>query len=146
MIRRADIVRYASGSVVCFSVVLAACAARPAGVSAQSSAVDSVAVQLATLELQRISLRASGDDSSTTKIDSQIRSLGDRLRRPADDSTRGIAIARVLLALDARKATVNARLGQMRLMYTDRYPPVRRAIEESRLIDQRRDEIRAGRF
>jgi len=52
----------------------------------------------------------------------------------------------VLLALDARRSSVNAGLAHARLMYTDRYPPVARAIAEIRLIDRRRNEIRAGGF
>lgn len=143
-IRLARLGRLASGSVLCILAPLAVCAAQATNVSPGLSAVASVGARLAELELQRISLRASGDDSSTTKIDSQIRDVRGRLRQ--DDSTRKLVVARVLSALDARRATVSAGVAQARLVYTDAYPPVRRAIEETRLLDQRRSELRAGGF
>ena len=149
MHRRVDIVRFASRAVFCGSVVFAACAppaTRASGVSVQPAAADSIAAQLAELELQRIAVHASREDSSTTTIDSQLQNLRDRLQLRADSSSRQVVMGRVLLALDARRSSVNAGLAHARLMYTDRYPPVARAIAEIRLIDRRRNEIRAGGF
>jgi hypothetical protein len=48
-----------------------------------------------------------------------------------------------LLALDARESTLKDRLQGLRLMYTDVHPAVRQAIDEEKLLGQRRDELHA---
>jgi hypothetical protein len=81
------------------------------------------------------------------EIDLLIRNLRDRLHRlPANDSASKVAVERVLQALDVRRASVSTALRNMRLAYTDNYPTVRLAIEETRLIDERRKEIRTSGF
>ena len=129
---------------LCMSVVLAACATRGSSGSPRPAAVESIAAKVAELELQRIALHASRSDSSSAQIDSQIRNLQKGLRQ--DDSVRRVVVARVLSALDARGAIVDTQVARGRLVYTDDYPPIRRAIQERRLIDRRRSELRSGGF
>jgi len=140
--RRVASVRLVSGLFM--SVVLAACATRGSSVSPQPAAVERIAAEVAELELQRIALHASRSDSSSAPLDSQIRNLQEGLRE--DDSARRVVVARVLSALDARRAAVDTQVSRGRLVYTDDYPPIRRAIQERQLIDRRRTELRSGGF
>jgi len=69
---------------------------------------------------------------------SEIAALHVRLRTlPNGEALDSAAQARVMLALDARAATLGTLIERARLVYTDAYPPVRRALDEKRLITQR---------
>lgn len=146
MIRRVDMLRFAAGSVLCLSAAVTPCIGQTTRVSTPLASA-SVADSLADLEVQRIRLHATQPEVPTVEIDSLIRNLRDRLHRlPANDSASKVAVERVLQALDVRRASVSTALRNMRLAYTDNYPTVRLAIEETRLIDERRKEIRTSGF
>jgi hypothetical protein len=125
----------------------ASAAQTPLQTSTARSAVDSVAGQLAGLELQRLRVAMTRDSTSIRDVDSRIQGLRQRLQslRP-DGSGRQVAADSVLLALDARQASVASNLSAARMVYTEAYPPVRQFIEEIRLIEERRNEIKAGRL
>jgi hypothetical protein len=145
--RRIDRTRSASSALFGLAVVLTACMSRapqPTAIATQVSAVDSIAARLAALELERIASRVdvSRGPASTANIESQIESLHERLQRlRTDGSATRVGVERVLLALAAREESVSSQLRQARLAYTDQYPPVRRLIDETRLLQQRRTEI-----
>jgi hypothetical protein len=110
-----------------------------------SPAVDSLTAQLVDLELQRVSSTGapSPQTASARDISSQIAALHERLRALPDGAAADReASDRVLLALDARAASVHARLQELRLFYTDTHPLVRQTESEQRAIDERRIEIR----
>jgi hypothetical protein len=150
-VHRTSNVRFASGAVLLLGVTLSACAVRTprqASIAVQPSTVDTVAAQLVELELQRISLRAATTQDpalpAVRDIDMRIQGLRQRLRsfRP-EGSAQRVAADRVLLALDAREASITSQLRQLRMIFTDQYPTVRQAVEEMRLLGERRNEIRA---
>jgi outer membrane murein-binding lipoprotein Lpp len=105
------------------------------------SQVDTVAAQLAELELERIAVRAATtvEIASTRDIDARIAALHERLRGlRTDGNSERTAAERLLLALDARDSSVTMRIQQARMVYTDQYPPVRQALTEHQLLKQRR--------
>lgn len=128
---------------------LGACAMRiprePTGyVSAPS--VDTVAARRVELELQRIALLATvpTDSISIRHVDAQLAALRDRAHvLPNHDAAERIVAERVLLALDARESIVTARLRDLRLVYTDKYPTVRQEIAEERLLQERKAALHA---
>jgi len=143
-------VRFASASVLLLAVTLSACAVRaPLQTSSavQPSAVDTVAAQLVELELHRISLGVTMTQNAAAMrdIDTRFQELRQRLQsfRP-EASAQRIATDRVLLALDAREASIASQLRRLRMVYTDQYPTVRQAVEETRLLEERRNQIRAA--
>jgi len=65
-----------------------------------------------------------------------------RLRAlPNGEAIDSVAQARVVLALDARAATLGTRIAAMQRLYLDQYPPLREALDEKRSIAQRIAEI-----
>jgi hypothetical protein len=109
------------------------------------SVLDSLAAQLVELELQRV----SPSDGPTQRIGLprdiglEIADLHERLRALPEGATADRdANQRVLLALEARAVTVQARIQQLRLYYTEAHPLVRNSRLEERAIDQRRSELR----
>ena len=136
-------------AVVGFAAISGCIGRRPpsASVSRGPSQVDTVAAQLAALELQRIAVRAvtTVESASTRNIDARIAALHERLRGlRRDGDIERTAAERLLLALDARDSSVTMRIQQMRMLYTEQYPPVRQALTEQQLLKQRRSEILAA--
>jgi phage I-like protein len=127
--------------------VLAACAARTPlqqTNAASAASIDSIATRVVELELQRITSLATTPmlAASQSGADAQIAALHDRLRaRPDYVSAERIVAQRVISALDARQANLTSRIQQMRLVYLEIHPMVRQAMEEKRILDQRRTEI-----
>lgn len=126
---------------------IGACAVRtPRGPTgyASTASIDTVAARLVDLELQRISLLATSptDSLSTRRLDTQIAVLRERVRvSTSRGSANRIVAERVILALDVRESAVVTRLRELRLVYTDQYPTVRQAIEEERLLRERKAEL-----
>ncbi len=127
---------------------LGACAARtprePSGY-VNGSNVDTLAARLAELELRRISVLASAptDAGAVRNADTQIAALRERTYLlPNRDVAERIITERVMRALEARESTVTTRLRELRLVYTDKYPTVRQAVEEERLLREREAELR----
>ena len=117
-----------------------------ASVAGGPSRVDTIATQLADLELQRIAILAAtpAEIASTRDIDARIAALRERLRGfRTDGNIERTAAEWLLMALDARDSTVAIRIQQMRMVYTEQYPPVGQALKEQQLLNQRRREIRA---
>lgn len=136
--------------VIASFTLLTACAARGQrlpDVRAHQSTVDTIAARLADLELTRIALSAGSEARavSSRDINTQIASLHERLHElPDHTSAERVVAERLLLAFDARESSLASQLRQLRLVYTDEHPVVRRAVEEERLLTQRRSELRAG--
>ncbi|HEV8496775.1 MAG TPA: hypothetical protein VGQ56_07940 [Gemmatimonadaceae bacterium] len=111
----------------------------------ETSVRDSISARLVELELQRV---ASGADwtlalSSARRFDSEVAALHRRLRSLPDGiAADREATGRVVLALEARAASVRSWLDAVRLVYTDEHPVVRNARAEDRAIGERLDEIR----
>ena len=138
----------AAGALVAFVAISGCGGRRPpsASVARVSPQVDTLVAQLAELELQRIALRAATtvESASARDIDARIAALHERLRAlRTDGNIERTAAERLLLALDARDSSVTMRIQQMRMVYTEQYPPVRQALTEKQLLKQRRNEIRA---
>lgn len=129
--------------------LLSACALLPnrqSEVRPTSAAVDSIAARLAELELQRITIEAGNAPQvvSAMSVDAQVGALVEQLRAlPNHEFTQRIVTERVLLALDARESSVADRIRSLRLMYTDAHPAVRQALDEEKLLNQRRVDLRA---
>ena len=113
-------------------------------VIATSSTLDSIGVRLVELELQRVSSNSGSrmQAESVSTLSSEIAALHVRLRTLSNgEALDSAAQERVMLALDARAATLATQIERARLFYTDAYPPVRQALDEKRLIAQRLAEI-----
>ena len=109
--------------------------------------VDTVAAHRVELELQRIALLATvpTDSVSIRHVDAQLATLRDRVHiLPNHDAAERIGVERVVLALDARESIVTARLRDLRLVYTDQCPTVRQAMEEERLLQERKAALRGA--
>jgi len=79
---------------------------------------------------------------SVSTLSSEIAALHVRLRTLSNgEALDSAAQERVMLALDARAATLATQIERARLFYTDAYPRVRQALDEKRLIAQRLAEI-----
>ena len=116
--------------------------------TAAPSSLDSLAAQLVELELQKVASTVSPDPKVGTPRDvsSQIAALHERLRAlPEGVAADREGTNRVVLALDARASSVQARLQHLRLFYTDTNPIVRQSVLEERAIDQRLAEIRTAK-
>ncbi len=113
----------------------------------ETSVRDSISARLVELELQRVS---SGSDwtlafSSARRFDSEVAALHRRLRSLPDGvASDREATGRVVLALEARAASVRSWLDTVRLVYTDEYPTVRNAQAEDQAIGERLAAIRRG--
>ena len=137
------------GSLLALQLVgaLSACAVRTRReptANGFASVVDSVATNLVELELRRISLLATtpADSIPVRTIDAQMSALRQRVHALANHaSAERVVHERVILALDARVSSVATRLNELRLAYTDKYPTVRQAAEEQRLLRERKAEI-----
>jgi uncharacterized protein involved in exopolysaccharide biosynthesis len=115
--------------------------------SSGSSRLDSLAAQLVALELQRVSpTLVTAPSAGPRDLSSQIAALHEQLLAlPAGATAEREATNRVVLALDARGSSVQARLQQLRLVYTEAHPTVRQTQAEVRAIDQRIAEIRSAK-
>jgi hypothetical protein len=83
---------------------------------------------------------------STPDLNSQIEALHDRLRALPDGAAADRqATSRVLLALDARASSVQARVKQLRRFFLPTHPTVLQGESEERAIDERRSQIRTTR-
>jgi hypothetical protein len=140
--------KLASGVLLAILALVTACAGRaPRGSneSVRVADVDTIAAQLSELELQRIELLSGRvtQGSSPLGTDAQIAALRARLHALPDHARAERVVAtRVVLALDARQSTVTADLQNLRSIYTDKHPLAQQLLEEMRLLDQRRTEIR----
>jgi hypothetical protein len=113
--------------------------------ASRPSALDSLSTRLVELELERVSAAAvvSAEIRPSRDVDTQIAMLHERLRALTEgEAADREANRRVLLALDARAASVQAKIHEARLIYTDANPVVRRLQSEQRAIDARRSDIR----
>ena len=147
---RANSNQFFSTVILIGFVATGACAARtprePDGY-AKVVSVDTVAAHLVELELRRISLLAAPttDTVSRRGVDEQIATYRERLRQmPNHDRAERVVAERLILALESRKSDVACQLQAMRLVYTDQYPTVRRALEEERLLKQRAADLKKG--
>jgi len=110
--------------------------------SASPSRVDSLTTALIDLELHRVAM--SKEDLA--RIAWQIDSIHAQLRAlPQGTAADREAMTRVILALDARADTLQARLRQARMVLTDEHPEVRRILNENRAINERRAELVRGK-
>jgi hypothetical protein len=119
-------------------------AAQQVGAS-RPSALDSLSTRLVELELERVSATAvvSAQIGPPRDLDARIAVLHERLGALPEGATADReANRRVLLALDARAASVQAKIHEARLISTDANPVVRRLLSEQRAIDERRSDIR----
>jgi hypothetical protein len=113
--------------------------------TSRPSVLDSLSTRLVELELERVSAAAviSPQTRPPRDFNSQIAMLHEQLRAlPEGAAADREANRRVLLALDARAATVQAKIRDARQFYTDAHPAVRELQSEQRAIDDRRSDIR----
>ena len=110
-----------------------------------ASTLDSISARLVELELQRLSPSSVAKpraDSASAFLSAVIAAAHVRLRAlPNGEAIDSVAQARVVLALDARAATLGTRIAAMQRLYLDQYPPLREALDEKRSIAQRIAEI-----
>lgn len=110
---------------------------------------DSLTAQLVELELQGVT-RSVGSvlfpNTPARDFSAPIGAIHAALRAlPNGLAADQEATNRVALALDARVATLQSQLKELRLSYSDAHPAVRLAEEERRAVDRRLAEIRAAK-
>jgi hypothetical protein len=129
------------------ALLVSACMSRApqrVAVIAIPATLDSISARLVELELQRVSSNSGSrmQAESVSTLSSEIAALHVRLRTLSNgEALDSAAQERVMLALDARAATLATQIERARLFYTDAYPPVRQALDEKRVIAQRLAEI-----
>jgi len=129
------------------ALLVSACMSRApqrVAVIAIPATLDSISAPLEELALERVSSNSGSrmQAESVSTLSSEIAALHVRLRTLSNgEALDSAAQERVMLALDARAATLATQIERARLFYTDAYPRVRQALDEKRLIAQRLAEI-----
>ena len=87
---------------------------------------------------------AAAQAQSIAEIERRIAAVHEQLHEVlGDSSAERLVMMRLLLALDARRSSLESELRQLRQVYTARYPTVLRAAKEEEALERRYREIRA---